>query len=323
MSRQFHPGMGQAVAERTILRKIPVAVKDTYVISPEDPNHDHLRLFCDTNDIQLEISKMAPAVEVRWETWGEVAARVAEGNLSLVEGGEDEKKQLADHIANAAILMSGRHLQHGDAKQHTRNMEVFTNCLGGDTQITTMQYGVKSLKELSGQEVDIQAKDGTIRPAKINSFGVRSVKEYVFKQLRGSNHLLQRVTATPDHRWFLRDGSVTESLSVGDQLLELDADVAEDSQGKIHGLVFGDGTAHKRRRDYSRNFASQGRTYATIRVCDRGEYQQQIHDLLDSEKYSYSTPDHAKGDRVYYVGKFPHIKDLPTTNDPEYISGFI
>ncbi len=33
-----------------------------------------------------------------------------------------------EHLKNATILMSGRHLQHGDEKQKFRNMEVFTNC---------------------------------------------------------------------------------------------------------------------------------------------------------------------------------------------------
>jgi adenosylcobalamin-dependent ribonucleoside-triphosphate reductase len=91
--RPLKPGMGQAVAERTILRK------------KENGS---------------------------WETWGDVADRVAFGNASLFDGPinstESEYKLLRRHIANGNTLMSGRHLQHGDAKQPTRNMEVFTNC---------------------------------------------------------------------------------------------------------------------------------------------------------------------------------------------------
>jgi hypothetical protein len=83
--------MGQAVAERTILRK------------KEDDS---------------------------WETWGDVAHRVALGN-SLLAPESDRKEEyfmLRKHIANASLLMSGRHLQHGDENQPNRNMEVFTNC---------------------------------------------------------------------------------------------------------------------------------------------------------------------------------------------------
>ena len=89
--RSFHPGMGQAVAERTILRK--------------KPNGE-------------------------WENWHDVANRVAMGNSLLCPKENDKDREfrlLKKHIAKASLLMSGRHLQHGDEKQPKRNMEVFTN----------------------------------------------------------------------------------------------------------------------------------------------------------------------------------------------------
>lgn len=96
--RALDPGMGMAVARRTYLRKIA-----------EDNG------------------------EERWETWSEVADRVARGNTALLgdqkhEHRENEYQLLKKHIANGSILMSGRHLQHGDSTQPERNMEVFTNC---------------------------------------------------------------------------------------------------------------------------------------------------------------------------------------------------
>lgn len=92
--RKLTPGMGEAVAKRTILRK--------------------------KGNGQLE-------------TWENVAERVAQGNVGLLpkkfaKEKDAEYKILFKHIANASMLMSGRHLQHGDATQVTRNMEVFTNC---------------------------------------------------------------------------------------------------------------------------------------------------------------------------------------------------
>ncbi len=97
MDRKLDGGMGMAVAKRTYLRK--VVEKDG---------------------------------EERFETWAEVADRVAKGNSML--GKMDKKMRQAEydvlrkHIANGSLLMSGRHLQHGDESQPTRNMEVFTNC---------------------------------------------------------------------------------------------------------------------------------------------------------------------------------------------------
>lgn len=96
MDRKLDSGMGMAVAKRTYLRK--VKEKDG---------------------------------EERYETWAEVADRVAKGNSLLGKGKKHQEAEyeiLRRHIANGSLLMSGRHLQHGDETQPTRNMEVFTNC---------------------------------------------------------------------------------------------------------------------------------------------------------------------------------------------------
>ncbi len=96
-ARDYFPGMGQAVADRTINRKIVEADGTTRV-----------------------------------ETWAEVAHRVALGNSLLEPRGaaaaQDEYVGMRHHLRQASLLMSGRHLQHGDETQPSRNQEVFTNC---------------------------------------------------------------------------------------------------------------------------------------------------------------------------------------------------
>ena len=88
-SRNYSKGMGQAVANRTINRKI----------------------------------------NNKYETWEDVAFRVAKGNSLLhPQDADTEFLKMHHHLKNATLLMSGRHLQHGDETQPTRNMEVFTNC---------------------------------------------------------------------------------------------------------------------------------------------------------------------------------------------------
>lgn len=89
VERKLFAGLGEAVAKRTILRKE--------------------------------------------ETWADVADRVALGNSLLLSKKYKTHQQaeyalMKKHIANASLLMSGRHLQHGDETQPSRNMEVFTNC---------------------------------------------------------------------------------------------------------------------------------------------------------------------------------------------------
>jgi len=89
--RPLDAGMGVAVARRTVFR-------------PEDQ-----------------------------ECFGRVADRVAEGNMSLLgrpltARDQVERARLRNAVATGALITSGRHLQHGDAQQASRNMEVFTNC---------------------------------------------------------------------------------------------------------------------------------------------------------------------------------------------------
>jgi hypothetical protein len=67
------------------------------------------------------------------ECFGRVADRVADGNMALLgraltKAERLERLRLRNAIATGALLTSGRHLQHGDANQPERNMEVFTNC---------------------------------------------------------------------------------------------------------------------------------------------------------------------------------------------------
>ncbi len=115
--RELHEGMGQAVAERTILRKI--SHKDGHTLS---------------------LDEVAAGNESwRWETWGDVAERVALGN-SLLEPREEKRAKeyeiLRKHLGNATMLMSGRHLQHGDKTQPGRGIECFTNCATAATSFS-------------------------------------------------------------------------------------------------------------------------------------------------------------------------------------------
>ena len=89
-ARDYALGMGEAVADRTINRKLSNGKR---------------------------------------ERWADVAKRVSIGNALLHPSTFDEEfAALHKHLRKASLLMSGRHLQHGDETQPTRNMEVFTNC---------------------------------------------------------------------------------------------------------------------------------------------------------------------------------------------------
>lgn len=150
-AREYAKGQGEAVADRTINRKVFKPVS-TYAVVQTLPRRDDLSLdhqvdeWCKSNgyrisdyhvqsgdDQEVQVELTVTHVRER-ETWADVADRVSEGNVLLLAGRagmnemEGEREAMRHHLRQASILMSGRHLQHGDFSQPGRNMEVFTNC---------------------------------------------------------------------------------------------------------------------------------------------------------------------------------------------------
>ncbi len=157
--RTYAPGIGEAVANRTINRDITTPyIRKQNVKATIDWNSDHdmdeaVAAWAKSKgyvyeSFTVEGSEKKGTIDVvlrctariRKETWAEVARRVSVGNVSILDNqptfsGEagakvkaKELERLERHIAKATILTSGRHLQHGDETQKDRNMEVFTNC---------------------------------------------------------------------------------------------------------------------------------------------------------------------------------------------------
>ena len=117
--RTYSPGMGQAVADRTVNRP--------------------------------------------GEGWGDVAQRVALGSHLLhPESGDQEA--LERHLAQASILLSGRHLQHGDASQPTRNGEVFSNCATAMLRAPTFRLLLNGSGVGTCYDDDLQLVDLTKMP---------------------------------------------------------------------------------------------------------------------------------------------------------------
>ena len=158
-ARSYAPGIGEAVANRTINRDIttPYIRKQNIKATIDwDSDHDMDKAVAEWakskgyiyESFTVEGSDEKGTVDVtikatariRKETWAEVAERVATGNVGILDNQpafstktgaatkKKELKRLRDHISKATILTSGRHLQHGDKTQKDRNMEVFTNC---------------------------------------------------------------------------------------------------------------------------------------------------------------------------------------------------
>lgn len=141
--RDYFAGMGEAVADRTVNRQIftewqRAMLPEVLVLTEKDPDFKAWRVAAELSDYPFEVVEDADFMEgqpeLRRETWQEVARRVAEGNTLLAFDKMDgdtfanEFATMRDHLASGTLLMSGRHLQHGDRRQASRPMEVFTNC---------------------------------------------------------------------------------------------------------------------------------------------------------------------------------------------------
>jgi adenosylcobalamin-dependent ribonucleoside-triphosphate reductase len=150
--RSLDSGMGVAVAERTYLRRVLTdqakqLLDPDMALHPKDPDlKPWLVALGNSGGFTVRLDTAAAhrgaPPPTRWESWGELAGRVAHGNTSLLalhtSAGqpyeasqsviEAETDALRGMIAKGAVLMSGRHLQQGDENQITRPQEVFTNC---------------------------------------------------------------------------------------------------------------------------------------------------------------------------------------------------
>jgi hypothetical protein len=144
-ARNYDKGMGEAVANRTVNRKITREANYTkYIEIPRKDNialDDEVAAYCKSeklvisgyhvdkgDDVTVGITLQVSG-EVSVERWEDVAHRVAVGSSLLNPAdAEEEYQAMHHHLRQGSTLMSGRHLQHGDASQPTRNIEVFTNC---------------------------------------------------------------------------------------------------------------------------------------------------------------------------------------------------
>ena len=137
VTRDYFPGIGEAVADRTVNRKIfteeqRAALPDVLELNPQDPLYAEWKNAAElsewpTKDNEHCLPKFK-GPELRTETWGDVAERVSRGNTQLIDNAVGDMDPMRKLMAKGALLMSGRHLQHTDGNLKFRPMEVVTNC---------------------------------------------------------------------------------------------------------------------------------------------------------------------------------------------------
>lgn len=227
--RPLHPGMGVAVAERTYLRRVltddaRVLLDPTVGLNPKDPELKSWIVALQNSggfEVRLDASAAMRGMKpiTRWESWGELAGRVAHGNVSLLDlmradgspyetdAGlmEQERNDLRDLIARGAVLMSGRHLQHGDENQISRNQELFTNCSTSATSFMLFYLLLNGSGVGRAYDDDIMLVDWDHMPT------VRVVLNDAHPDFDYSQH-----TSVRDARHLYGSGSKVEWIEIGD-----------------------------------------------------------------------------------------------------------
>ena len=120
------------------------------------------------------------------------------------------------------------------------------NCFQRDTRFITSS-GIKSFKDfIDGEETQVLSSDGKWHSATVRCYGRKPMQKVTLERCGK----VIDVNCTSDHRWILKDGSVTTDLKVGDVLLPLKDSTAFKVDSKrcaemfCLGFVIGDGCDH-------------------------------------------------------------------------------
>ena len=213
--------------------------------------------------------------------------------------------------------------------------DAIENCFHRSTKVLTIEHGPIEIEKILGEEVTIKTKDGQWRNAIVKSYGRQMLYEYGFAAFNvGEESVFQKVIATSNHRWFVSSRrnsrgllehapQVVTDLRIGDALENAPFIDGMDNIAVIHGIIFGDGSGHKSQVFNDPVATKQGNKYAFIRVCKQDKVKDIIVDILTKAGYQAKYPPHSNGDPIFHIGKFPFVKDVPFSNDPSYIAGFI
>lgn len=90
------------------------------------------------------------------------------------------------------------------------------NCFLKDTRFITKE-GMRSFNDFNdGDTIEVLSIDGQYHKAKVRQYGIQPLYKYTF--YNGKKEYTHEVVATENHRWILKDGTETTTLSIGDKL---------------------------------------------------------------------------------------------------------
>lgn len=160
------------------------------------------------------------------------------------------------------------------------------NCFSGDTKLVT-DKGIFSFEQCGEDSVvNVLDKDGIWRSAIVRKYGKQKINKVILK----SCGTKKEVMVTNNHRWLLKDGSITTNLKIGDKLYLLNNIQEEkdiDLEMFCFGFVLGDGT------EYNYSDTNKG---LRIRLC--GNKVEHI-DKFKEAGYTISTYKDSKSSDIW------------------------
>lgn len=118
------------------------------------------------------------------------------------------------------------------------------NCFSRDTEFVT-DLGVRKFSDFyDGDKIFVKDKDGVWREATVRFYGKQPMNDITIT----SGRTEKIITCTANHRWILKDGTVTTNLKVGDTLVALkdstkyEPETLEELRAFCYGFVLGDGS---------------------------------------------------------------------------------
>lgn len=255
------------------------------------------------------------------ETWVEAVERVTDATYTIQKNhvkenklewndqkAQSSAKEFFDRLFNLKFTPPGRGLQQmGSPQVMGGNSASLQNCFSYDTEFVTKQ-GIRSLGEMSGQSVEVWANGDWVK-AKVQEFGSQPIQEIHFVPFGSKTNHKVIVKATPNHRWELRNGEVTDHLSENDVVSSsVVASYDFNSEGFRHGLIFADGSIN--------HTYANGDFGHMMRLCGKKERWKFLFDNIQYQP-------NCEGDPVVYFRSETNMKSLPKTKDASYLASFI
>lgn len=248
----------------------------------------------------------------RRESWDETVTRFCDFWSNTKDGASFPYADVMDAVLKLEVLPSMRLLMTAGKAAERDNIAAY-NCFSEDTRLVT-KSGIFSFSELGhGTEIEVLAK-GRFHQATVTNFGSAPLLKLTVKK----GTLIEDIYTTSNHRWItvVPNGNThqirevtTENLKEGDVLKKAHFGVSHKNPmtvckvGMMHGMVFGNGTAHA------------GSTRITL--C--GDSIQFKELFTGTGKHSSPRPNR------YTICNLPwNWKQLPDTNaNKEYLMGFL